>query len=279
MFPGFQLGYANHHAATQIVTRIAVAVSALMCGHAYAAEASNTLPPGEQCQAAINAAEHAQHIPPHLVAAIGKVESGRRDPATGRWAPWPWTIDVGGQGAFFPTKQAAIDAVRTLQAQGVLSIDVGCLQINLSYHGAAFSNLQQAFDPTLNVAYGTQFLKVLFRQTGDWDSAVGRYHSMTAVLADDYRQRVLAAWSGSAIERPTSSPLQALARAWAATLDTSSAEPVRPIWRVSAIADDHNTRFGAHRRTALSSSRKQTTSIARVTRSSVRDSDHIGQRM
>src|SRR5438105_3878431 len=91
-----------------------------------------SLSPGEQCRVAIEAAERTQALPSHLLAAIGQVESGRRDPATGQWTPWPWTIDVGGQGTFFATKAEAIAAVRALQAKGVQSIDVGCVQINLA---------------------------------------------------------------------------------------------------------------------------------------------------
>lgn len=185
--------------------------------------------PGEQCQAAIAEAEHAQGIPPHLLAAVGRVESGREGGAANRWTPWPWTIDVNGQGAFFPTKEMAIAAVRLLNAQGITSIDVGCLQINLSYHGGAFESLQQAFDPTLNVAYGARFLRALFRQTGDWGAAVGRYHSMTTTLATDYRRKVMAAWSGGAIKGTWRDPLRDLARAWAATLDASPATS-SPVW-------------------------------------------------
>jgi len=51
---------------------------------------------------------------------------------------WPWTINAQGKGQFFKTKAEAVKAIKNLQAQGVKSIDVGCMQINLSYHGKAF---------------------------------------------------------------------------------------------------------------------------------------------
>ena len=56
--------------------------------------------------------------------------AGDEIPQSGRWTPWPWTIDVEGQGSFLPNKAAAIAAVQALQARGIQSIDVGCVQIN-----------------------------------------------------------------------------------------------------------------------------------------------------
>src|SRR5215469_533417 len=54
---------------------------------------------GLLCRAAVAAAERNSGIPPHPLAAISRVESGRRDPVTGDWHPWPWTVDAEGQGA------------------------------------------------------------------------------------------------------------------------------------------------------------------------------------
>src|SRR5690349_16563156 len=86
------------------------------------------------CRAAIAAAERERSIPAGLLQAIGRVESGRRDPATGQFGPWPWTINAEGRGMFFPSREAAIAEVRQLQARGVRVIDVGCMQVNLHFH-------------------------------------------------------------------------------------------------------------------------------------------------
>lgn len=242
----------NHRRSRRlrIISVIAAALAALGYGQALASGAADMPSPGGQCRAAIASAERAYGIPHRLLAAVGLIESGRRDPAAGQWTPWPWAIDVGGQGIFFPTKQAAITAVRLLQARGISSIDIGCLQINLSYHSDAFANLQQAFDPELNVAYGARFLKALFGQTGNWITAVGQYHSMTTALAKDYRQRVLAAWSGNETEQARPSPLQALARAWAATLDTSP-QPSEASWSAPVATVSFASSAPHHRKTGL----------------------------
>jgi hypothetical protein len=153
-------------------------------------------PPGAECSAAIVASERKYGITKGLLAAIGMVESGRPDPVTGRATPWPWTINVEGQGYFYDSKIDAIAAVQAFQARGIRSIDVGCVQINLLHHPNAFATLDEAFDPQSNAAYGARFLKSLYAGLGDWANAAAAYHSMTPEVAAPYRERVMAVWTG-----------------------------------------------------------------------------------
>jgi len=157
------------------------------------ASAGMTGSPGQQCRAAIRAAERTAGIPSQLMAAIGRVESGRREP-DGLVNPWPWSINAQGEGHVFETKAEAIAAVRTLQARGVRSIDVGCMQVNLMHHPQAFASLEQAFDPAANAAYAARFLVELHGQTGDWPAAAALFHSATPELGAEYRRKVMAAW-------------------------------------------------------------------------------------
>jgi hypothetical protein len=155
-------------------------------------------PPGPdptlQCRAAIARAEQEAQIPAGLLQAIGRVESGRRNPETGTSGPWPWTINAEGRGHFFPDRAAAIAAVRELQGRGVRLIDVGCMQVNLHHHPRAFASLEEAFDPVANARYAAQFLTQLHAARNDWITAAGHYHSHTPELAQAYRARVQAAW-------------------------------------------------------------------------------------
>ena len=152
------------------------------------------LSPGEQCRTGIAAAERAQGIPQALLGAIGHVESGRKDPVTGAWGAWPWTINVEGQGAWFATKAEAIAAVDAARARGSRSIDVGCMQVNLMHHPDAFLNLDQAFDPAANTAYAARFLQRLYGQTGDWMKAAAWYHSANPAEGEPYAAKVAAIW-------------------------------------------------------------------------------------
>ncbi len=146
------------------------------------------------CRAAVRQAERGTPIPPQLLAAIARVESGRRNPDNGDFAPWPWTINAEGQGRFFRTRAEAIAEVRALQARGVRSIDVGCMQVNLMHHPAAFASLEEAFDPFANARYGAKFLQELQAARNNWTQAAANYHSNTAEFALAYQRRVIAAW-------------------------------------------------------------------------------------
>ena len=145
------------------------------------------------CEDAITRHEARAATPPGLLLAIARTESGRPLPG-GRVAPWPWTINVAGTGYFYESAPAAIAAVQSFQAAGVRSIDVGCMQINLVHHPAAFATLQQAFDPAANVAYGATFLTSLQAELGGWSGAVAAYHSRTPDLAAGYARQVLQSW-------------------------------------------------------------------------------------
>ncbi len=145
--------------------------------------------PHDLCDDAL-AAARTPAVPATLLPAIARVESGRLDPVLGRVRPWPWTINVEGVGSFFETKADAVTAVQTFQARGVRSIDVGCMQVNLLHHPAAFADLDTAFDPAANAAYAVRFLTALYGQTKDWALATAMYHSQTQERGEDYQRRV-----------------------------------------------------------------------------------------
>src|SRR3954451_5425840 len=114
--------------------RFAAAFTLALGATSGAAAAKGVPPPGAQCSQAIKVAAQGSGVPHPLMAAIGMVETGRQDPSTGTWSPWPWSINAEGKGMLFSSKAEAIAAVRALQAEGVRSIDVGCMQVNLMHH-------------------------------------------------------------------------------------------------------------------------------------------------
>lgn len=183
---------------------IAAAICALLPAVALGQSAAEN---HAACRDAGTAAEHAMGVPPGLLLAIGRVESGRRDPSTGIVSAWPWTLNAAGTGQVFGTAEQAQAATRSWQASGVASIDVGCFQVNLLHHPAAFTSLDQAFDPTANAAYAGRFLSSLRTKLGSWDAAVAAYHSATPERGGPYRDRVMAGWTGAAL--PSAEPLQA----------------------------------------------------------------------
>ena len=184
------------------------------------ARAAAAQSPGLDCERAGTAAELAAGLPPGLLLAIGKIESGRFDPVLERRTPWPWTIDLAGTPLYFANGTEAVAAARAVRERG-LSQDVGCFQISLLYHPNAFASLAEAFDPVANAQYAARFLTELRARTGSWPEAVALYHSATPELGGPYAARVLATWQADAA--PVSPPVEIVAGVRVITPSTAGA--------------------------------------------------------
>ena len=150
-----------------------------------------------QCTAAIHDAEIRHDLPHGLLGAIAKTESGRPIASLGDVHAWPWTIDADGQGLFFESKAAAVAWARQGLDRGVRFMDIGCMQVNLQMHPGAFASIEDAFDPAANAEYAARYLRQLQAEAGgDWNVAVGLYHSHTPDLAAAYRERVAQVGAG-----------------------------------------------------------------------------------
>ncbi len=154
------------------------------------------------CARAIHIQEHRNAIPKGLLKALSFAESGRwytpSETGRGEILAWPWTVTSGGKGHYLPSRSDAVAFVKSLQADGVTNIDVGCMQINLKYHPDAFTNLERAFDPETNAAYAANFLRERFATSKSWLQAAGDYHSTTPALNEEYRRKIVKLWKGAA---------------------------------------------------------------------------------
>ena len=196
-----------------------------------AAEAADGPDPWQLCPSLIEAAEQALDLPPHLLQTIAKVESGRWNRDLEARLAWPWTISAKGKGHYLPSKAAMIAKIESLQRRGIKSIDVGCMQVNLKYHGDAFDNLEQAVDPVHNVAYAAVFLSQLRADSRSWTKAVGRYHSQTPKLGSKYRRKVMDAWRHEkrlAVKRAAAQRRQQLAAVPTAAVIPPAVKPEIP---------------------------------------------------
>jgi len=119
--------------------------------------------------------------------AITRVETGRQ----GRDGidPWPWAVNLDGQGHWFATEVEAWRFVYDAFRRGARDFDIGCFQINYRWHGARFTSIEAMFDPFTNARYAATFLTDLYRETGDWEGAVRAYHSRTPEKAALYAAR------------------------------------------------------------------------------------------
>jgi len=150
---------------------------ALLLGALGVTDASSleAVPPGYRLVAA------EAGVPPALFYAVALAESGKRFDVGPR--PWPWTLNVAGEGRFYPSREAASRALAAALATGMRSIDIGLMQVNWRYHGEKLESAALALDPYHNLRVGARILRRCFEERGAWSAAVGCYHAP----ADDAR--------------------------------------------------------------------------------------------
>lgn len=137
-------------------------------------------------QAALLAAGETS-VPLNVLRAVTRNETGRK--RNGATEPWPWTVNMEGEGFWFDTEDQARAFVFERFKTGARSFDVGCFQINYKWHGSAFNSIEEMFEPKKNAIYAARFLESLFRETGNWLDAVGAYHSRTPKYAERYKRK------------------------------------------------------------------------------------------
>ena len=160
-----------------------------------AAGQAGALPdPAQLCDQAAHRAARTAGVPLDILLAIARVETGR-DQGRGL-QPWPWTVNVGGDGAFYDDAALALSQAAQVLDAGTENFDVGCFQLNYRWHGGAFHSLEAMFDPETNALYAANFLLTLYQSTGSWAQAIGQYHSQSGDLAEPYLARVDALLGG-----------------------------------------------------------------------------------
>jgi hypothetical protein len=142
------------------------------------------------CDAAAQDAARQTGVPMAILRAITLAETGHESAETAQFGAWPWALQAEGRGHWFPDQSTAVAYAKALVAQGKSNIDIGCFQLNIRWHSDAFRSLEEMFSPQSNAIYAATFLNQLYRETGDWRAAVGRYHSRNADLAETYLTRL-----------------------------------------------------------------------------------------
>lgn len=139
------------------------------------------------------AAEHG--IPVGLLYAIALAESGKTLASKSGQRPWPWTLNIAGEGVYFNSRWEAWRALdRSLRA-GQDSVDIGLMQINWHFHRQRLGNSWLALEPYHNLSVGAEILKDCYKRRRDWWASVGCYHAPSdKPRAKRYRTRVVALW-------------------------------------------------------------------------------------
>jgi soluble lytic murein transglycosylase-like protein len=153
------------------------------------AATAQDIPPAYQ-QAAI-----ANGIPADIFYAVALAESGRDIGRYHPLRPWPWTLNIHGEGIYYNDRQSAWRAAVASIAKQQTSVDIGLMQVNWRYHRHRLMSPWRALDPHANLQVAAEILKYCQQRLADWWASVGCYHSPSNVeRALRYRERVRAHW-------------------------------------------------------------------------------------
>lgn len=183
---------ARRAASAVAAVALAVALSAVALASAVTAAAAAPDPAiSRLCDDAAARAARDGKAPADVLRALTRTETGRR--IEGELRPWPWTVNMEGEGHWFSTRREAEAFVEKRRKAGARSFDVGCFQINHRWHGDAFTSVEAMFDPDANASYAAHFLDEIRQEQGasraDWTRIAGAYHSRTPHFAERYSAR------------------------------------------------------------------------------------------
>lgn len=142
----------------------------------------------EICDAAAQDAARETGVPVELLLTLTRVETGRGG-LNGMPEPWPWTLNMGGDGSWHDSPDAALSVARHAIEGGSRNVDIGCFQINYRWHGHSFPSLEAMMDPRGNALYAAHFLRDLYSEFGNWTEAVGVFHSRNPEHSTRYLAR------------------------------------------------------------------------------------------
>lgn len=123
------------------------------------------------CEPEILRASDRYGIPAGILYAVGLTETGRKGSLQ------PNAMNIEGRAVFPAGTSQALATFAEARRSGARLIDVGCMQINVHYHGEHFRSLADMFDPRQNVDYAARFLLQLKKRHSTWSMAVARYHA------------------------------------------------------------------------------------------------------
>lgn len=153
--------------------------SILIAGPAYAGPAT--------CSDALaRVAARYPAAPTALVEAMMYAESGG----------YPWIANVDGVPHKFPNMEEAATFLKNAMKSAQKNVDVGCMQVNMLYHGKYFATMEDALDPENNIAYATRYHLRMRAKGANWTEATAFYHNQLNRKAQEtYVCRILAKYN------------------------------------------------------------------------------------
>lgn len=135
--------------------------------------------------------ESTRKIAPELLYAIALQESRHLHGA--KVQPRPWIIRHKDEVHEKDSYWEAVDTLHSLLDEGAdpKAIDVGLMQVNLGWHQHRIEQPMELLIPAINISVAEEILMEARRSSPSTVLGLGRYHSYTPKLAEEYGERVV----------------------------------------------------------------------------------------
>lgn len=91
--------------------------------------------------------------------------------------PWPWTLNVQGVSMYFSTRMDAYREIQKNLRNGIVSFDIGLLQISWKFHSNRFASAWDALEPSTNIRVSYEIVSELQSQYRDLKKTIRCYHN------------------------------------------------------------------------------------------------------
>jgi len=133
------------------------------------------------CERYLPAIAKSENVPLGVLYAVGLTETGVRG------SLHPYALNVEGKTIITNTAAEALNEYMKAKRQGKVLIDLGCMQVNVHYHGSNFGSPGEMLEPQKNIIYAARFLKTLHQSEGSWAAAVASYHASPRKPQEQHR--------------------------------------------------------------------------------------------
>lgn len=115
-------------------------------------------------------------VPASLLYSVAKVESNRSVTREVE-KPWPWTLNIDGNGYYFDNREEMFDALMDAISNKQV-VDIGFMQLNWHWKYELLVSPWMATEPLFNVTIACRIIRDHFdgRANKDWLLAAGLYH-------------------------------------------------------------------------------------------------------
>lgn len=141
------------------------------------------------CDAIVEQAAQKFDVPAGLMSAMSRVLLEQSDTRQ-MVQTTPWAIKQGAHVLTFETAADMEAELENLILNGDEDLNLGCMQLNLIWHGDHFHSLQDMMHPTKSADYAAKVLSELYKEHGSWQKTIRAFHG-PATDTQEYVNSVL----------------------------------------------------------------------------------------